>query len=270
MTVTGSNLVNTSANGQPTDNEDRPFSFAIGTQIFLNPADDPTDAVLTFKTDTSLIAGALAAGSSNLALGLAIDSELNQLSSWTQAHVDSSSSNLYAIGFGRLSTAPEKIGVNVQGTQVATVARPVDASSVNTADNSFVINGHPFTTGDRVSIVSTATMPGGLATGVAYFVINSTVNSIKFATTYANAIAGSEIDIQTIGSGTITVASDETYTLTRAGSSGTVTAKKGDVVVATFTNTNVASPLRPFYWCREQSASNSLPVFKEIKVRGAV
>ena len=142
MTVTGSNLVNTSVNGQPTDNEDRPFSFAIGTQIFLNPSDDPTDAVITFKTDPGLIAGTLASGISNLALGLATDAELNQISSWTQAHVDASSSNLYAVGFGRLVTATDKVGVNIQGSQVATIARPKDASSVDTADNSFVINGH--------------------------------------------------------------------------------------------------------------------------------
>ena len=83
-------------------------------------------------------------------------------------------------------------------------------------------------------------------------------------------VYGSGIDIQNAGSGTITVASDEIFTLTRSGSSGNVTVKKGDVTVATFTNTNVASPLRTFYWCREQSASNSLPVVKEIKVRGAI
>ena len=98
----------------------------------------------------------------------------------------------------------------------------------------------------------------------------SVMQTIKLATTYANATGGSDIDIQTTGSGTITVASDEIFTLTRAGSSGTVTVQKGGVLVATFTNTNVASPLRPFYWCREQSASNSLPVVKEIKVRGAI
>ena len=51
MSVTGSSLVNTSSNGQPTNNEDRPFSFALGTQIFLNPTDDPTDAVISFKAN---------------------------------------------------------------------------------------------------------------------------------------------------------------------------------------------------------------------------
>ena len=43
MTVTGSTLINTSTLGLPADTDNRPFSFAIGTQIFLNPVDDPTD-----------------------------------------------------------------------------------------------------------------------------------------------------------------------------------------------------------------------------------
>ncbi len=270
MTVTGSSLINTSANGQPTDNEDRPFSFAMGTQIFINPSDDPTDAVVSFKLDPNLLAGTLANGVSNLAVGFAIDSELNSLSNWTDAKIQSSSSNLFAVGFGRSTTAPGKVGLNIQGTQESTVARAEDATSVDTADNSFTISGHPFNTGDRIVVSSTGTIPGGLAANSAYYIINDTANTIKFAASYANAIATSEIDIQTVGSGTITVASDEVFTLTRAGSSGTVTVKKGDVVVATFSNTNVASPLRLFYWCREQSASNSLPVVKEIKVRGAI
>jgi len=270
MTVTGSSLINTSATGQPSDNEDRPFSFAIGTQIFINPSDDPTDAVVTFKVDPTLLAGTLVSGTSNLALGLAIDSELNTLSGWGESNISTASPNIFAVGFGRLSTVPAKVAVNVQGTQVATVARSQDISGVDASSNTFTINGHPFVTGDRVLVSSTATIPGGLASNVSYFIINEAVNSIKFATSYANAIADSEIDIQTAGSGTITVASDEIFTLTRSGSSGNVTVKKGDVTVATFTNTNVASPLRTFYWCREQSASNSLPVVKEIKVRGAI
>jgi hypothetical protein len=270
MTVTGSSLINTSANGQPSDNEDRPFSFALGTQIFINPSDDPTDAVLTFKIDPSLLAGTLASGTSNLALGFAIDSELNSLSGWGESNISTSNANIFGVGFGRLSTVPSKVAVNVQGTQVATVGRPQDISGVDESSNTVTINDHPFETGDRVIVSSTSAIPGGLASNVSYFVINESVNSVKFATSFANANAGSDIDIQTSGSGTITVASDEIFTLTRAGSSGIVTVKKGDVTVATFSNSNVASPLRSFYWSREQSASNSLPVVKEIKVRGAI
>lgn len=270
MPVLGSSIINTSTDGQPVDIEDRPFSFALGTQIFLNPSDDPTNAVVTFKIDPSLLAGTLSSGVSNLAIGLATDSELNTLSGWTESYISSASPNRFAVGFGRVDTAPEKVGVNVQGTQITSVAKPQDASAVDVSANTLTINGHPFSTGDRVIVSSTGTIPGGLAPSTAYYVINESVNSVKLAVTYQNAIAGSDIDIQSAGSGTITLASDEVFTLTRAGGSGSVTLKKGEVTIATFTNTNSGSPLRLFYWCREQSASSVLPVLKEIKVRGAI
>ena len=268
--ATGSNLINTSSSGQPTDNEDRPFSFAIGTQIFLNPADDPTDAVVSFKPNTALLAGALTAGQSNLSIGFAVDSELNTLSNWGQVQISFASANRFPIGFGRVTTAPDKIGVNIEGNQVATIGKPVNATAVDAASNEIGITSHPFNTGDRVRVTSTGTIPGGLSSSVGYFVISSTANAIKLATTRANAVSNTDIDIQSTGSGTITVASDEIFTLTRAGSSGSVTVKKADVTVATFTNTNTNSPLRLFYWNREQSASQTDPVLKEIKVTGAI
>tara|TARA_B100000405_G_scaffold302859_1_gene267398 strand:+ start:2798 stop:3610 length:813 start_codon:yes stop_codon:yes gene_type:complete len=270
MSVTGSSLVNTSSNGQPTDNEDRPFSFAIGTQIFLNPSDDPTNAVISFKANPDLLAGSLANGTSNLAIGLAIDSQLNLLSGWTESYISTASANIFAVGFGRMTTAANKVSVNVAGAQVSTIGKTQSVSSISLADNTFSITGHPFNTGDRVVVASTGTVPGGLSSAVSYYVISATADTIKLATSRANAVGGSDIDIQSAGSGTITVASDEIFTLTRAGSSGSVTLQKDGVTIATFTNTNSASPLRLFYWCREQSASNSSPIVKEIKVRGAI
>jgi hypothetical protein len=268
--ATGSNLINTSTQGQPSDNEDRPFSFAIGTQIFLNPSDDPTDATVSFKADSNLLAGSLAAGLSNLSIGLSTDSELNSLSSWGEAIISTASSNRFPVGFGRISTAPDKIGVNIEGTQVATVGKPKTVSVIDISSNEISITNHPYNTGDRVVVTSDGAVPGGLVSGLAYFVINTATNSIKLSATRAGAVGNSEIDIQSVGSGTITVASDEIFTLTRAGSSGTVTLKKADVTVGTFTNTNVNSPLRLFYWNREQSASSTDPVLKEIKVTGAI
>jgi hypothetical protein len=136
--------------------------------------------------------------------------------------------------------------------------------------NTFTISTHPFVTGDRVLVSSTGVIPGGLSSTTPYFVINDSTSTVKFASSVEAAVAGTEIDIQTIGSGTITVATDEIFTLTRTGSSGSVTLKKGDATIFTFTNQNVTSPLRLFYWCREQSVSSTLPIFKEIKVRGAL
>ncbi|MAT87200.1 MAG: hypothetical protein CL532_01420 [Aestuariivita sp.] len=270
MSVTGSSLVNTSSNGQPTNNEDRPFSFALGTQIFLNPTDDPTDAVISFKANADLLAGSLASGASNLAVGLAVDSQLNSLSGWGESFISTASSNIFAVGFGRMSTAANKVGVNVAGTQVTTIGKTQEVTSISLADNALSVSGHPFNTGDRVVVKSTATVPGGLSAAVSYYVIVATADTIKLASSRVNALGGSDIDIQSSGSGTITVESDEIFTLTRAGSSGSVTLQKDGVTIATFTNTNSASPLRLFYWCREQSASNSSPIVKEIKVRGAI
>ena len=151
----------------------------------------------------------------------------------------------FPVGFGRLNTAPTKISVNVQGTQVATIGKPTTVLPL-ILPVTMAMAGHPFNTGDRVGVTS-RNVPGGLAAGTGYFVISSTADAIKLSTTRTGAVGNSEIDIQSAGSGTITVASDEIFTLTRAGSSGTVTVKKADVTVATFTNSNTNSPLRLFY-----------------------
>jgi len=270
MTVNGSTLINTSINGLPTDLDDRPFSFALGTQIFLNPADDPTDSVVSFKFNPDLISSTSNPGVSTVALGLATDAELDSLASRGSAYIGTPNGDSFPIGFSRLVGNNQQAGVNCEGNQIFTIGRTSDVSSVSLALNTFTITGHPFQTGDRVVVLSSGTIPGGMSAAISYFVINDSPNTIKFALSYDAAIASSEVDIQSIGSGTIQVANDEIFTLTRTGSSGSVELKKGDATMHTFTNTNVNSPLRLFYWCREQSISSSLPIFSAIKVRGAL
>lgn len=69
---------------------------------------------------------------------------------------------------------------------------------------------HPWATGQEVVIHSTASYPTGLSTNTLYLiVVSSTV--VKFATSYANAIAETAIDITGSGSGTITVSSGWGY-----------------------------------------------------------
>tara|TARA_B100000085_G_scaffold278483_1_gene300374 strand:- start:69 stop:878 length:810 start_codon:yes stop_codon:yes gene_type:complete len=266
----GSDLINTSANGQPNDNEDRPFSFAIGTQLFLNPNDDPRDGVVSFKVDPTQINGALTQGESNLAIGFANDQELNTLASWSNSQISTASTGRFPVGFGRLVNQSNKIGVNIEGSTVMTIGRPTVVESVNVSSNELVMTNHPFSLGDRVLVSSTGLNPTGPVAGIPYYVIDESVNSIKLSTTLQNAESLAEIDIQTVGSGTITVASDQIFTLKRAGSSGTVTLETEGVTFATFTNVNLSSPLRLFYWNREQSASLTVPVIKEIKVTGAI
>jgi len=60
-------------------------------------------------------------------------------------------------------------------------------------------------TGTRVRLTTTTTLPGGLATATDYYVIKASDTTFKLATSYANAIAGTQINITDAGTGTHTV-----------------------------------------------------------------
>lgn len=60
-------------------------------------------------------------------------------------------------------------------------------------------------TGTRVRLTTTTTLPGGLATGTDYYVIKVSDSTFELATSRANAIAGTQIDITDAGTGTHTI-----------------------------------------------------------------
>lgn len=64
------------------------------------------------------------------------------------------------------------------------------------------INLFPYT---RVRLTTTTTLPAGLALATDYYVIKVTDLTIKLATSYANAVAGTAIDITSAGTGTHTI-----------------------------------------------------------------
>lgn len=60
-------------------------------------------------------------------------------------------------------------------------------------------------TGTRVRLTTTTTLPAGLALATDYYVIKVSDTTCKLATSYANAIAGTAIDITSTGTGTHTM-----------------------------------------------------------------
>lgn len=60
-------------------------------------------------------------------------------------------------------------------------------------------------TGTRVRLTTTTTLPAGLALATDYYVIRVTDSTFKLATSYANAIAGTAINITDAGTGTHTM-----------------------------------------------------------------
>lgn len=60
-------------------------------------------------------------------------------------------------------------------------------------------------TGTRVRLTTTTTLPAGLATATNYYFIKLSDTTFSLATSYANAVAGTDIDITDAGTGTHTV-----------------------------------------------------------------
>lgn len=60
-------------------------------------------------------------------------------------------------------------------------------------------------TGTRVRLTTTTTLPAGLALATDYYVIKLSDTTFELATSYANAIAGTQVDITSTGTGTHTI-----------------------------------------------------------------
>lgn len=68
-------------------------------------------------------------------------------------------------------------------------------------------------TQSAVTFTTTGTLPAGLSTGTVYFLIRVTSSTFKVATTMANAVAGTAIDITDAGTGVHTVATVDAGTV---------------------------------------------------------
>lgn len=77
-----------------------------------------------------------------------------------------------------------------------------------TADDStdiITMSAHELVPYSRVQLTTTGTLPGGLATATDYYIIRVTSTTSKLATSYANAVAGTAVDITDAGTGTHSV-----------------------------------------------------------------
>lgn len=86
---------------------------------------------------------------------------------------------------------------------LSTLAAAVDPAT----DKITFLVDHKFQVGDTVQVTTTDTLPAGISAGVTYYVIDSAAAQIQLATSYSNALAGTQIDITSTGVGTHTVQS---------------------------------------------------------------
>jgi hypothetical protein len=129
------------------------------------------------------------------------------------------------------------------------------ASSVDISADTITINNHPFTTGERVYVSTTGSLPTGLQSLTEYFIINAGVNLIKLALTAADAVGGTAINITTTGSGTLTVANTLYLVATANGafSADGVTLAEGDRVLM---KDQTDATLNGIYFVSDTGAAN--------------
>lgn len=84
-------------------------------------------------------------------------------------------------------------------------------TDVNTTSNEITLTAHGYAHCHCVRFSTTTTAPGGLTNNTTYYVIFVNANTIKLATTFDNAMAGTAIDITTQGSGTHTISPMEYF-----------------------------------------------------------
>lgn len=108
------------------------------------------------------------------------------------------------IGFIRVTSTTTTSSQAVTNTLSAFSTFTADASTdvlTSTGTLGFA-NLFPYT---RVQVSTTTTLPGGLSAATDYYVISVSDTTIKLATSYANAVAGTAINITDAGTGTHTL-----------------------------------------------------------------
>lgn len=98
-----------------------------------------------------------------------------------------------------ISVAVSGTGSDVQAAAAATPLANGTASEVNVDTDSLTIPAHGLTEGLKGQLTTTGTLPTGLSLATDYFVIVADANTIKLATTLANAQAGTAVDITSQG-----------------------------------------------------------------------
>lgn len=103
-------------------------------------------------------------------------------------------------------------GVLVEYTVAASTADTFVDGDVDTTEDTITLTSHGWVTGRKVALTTSGVLPTGLS-ATDYYIIKVDANTVKLATSLANAQAGTQVDITAAAGG-------GTHTLTPAALSG--------------------------------------------------
>lgn len=212
-------IINALSNGQTWKanwaKQFNPTTAAVAGEVhtlFRGGGNPPADAIfnagtnLTFQAvkDTTTSAGSIQHGGNvqptyykNLLTASAVTSAATTVPGW-MVLVD-------VVGFYRVTTTTTTTAQATTNTLGQSDTFTADASTDVCTYTSTANIPSNLLTGTRVRLTTTTTLPGGLATATDYYLIRVSDTTFKLATSYANAVAGTAINITDAGTGTHTV-----------------------------------------------------------------
>ena len=107
--------------------------------------------------------------------------------------------------------APKSENDGGAGSIAVVVGTAGSNGDISIANNTVTETTHGWITGDRVYVTG-SDLPAGLTTATIYYIIKVDANTYKLATTLANAVAGTAVDLTDFGSSTLTAAQTD-YTV---------------------------------------------------------
>lgn len=93
----------------------------------------------------------------------------------------------------------------IKRVTLSVAEREIGYADVSTSGDSFEYELHGYWTGQTVQISTDDTLPAPLAASTNYYVIKVDKDNFKLAASYANALAGTQINLTTQGAGTHTI-----------------------------------------------------------------
>lgn len=130
----------------------------------------------------------------------------------------------------KLSNTTIKIASTVENANNAVA---IDLTSAGSGTNTIKIGLIDIQTKDKVTIVSSATMPGGVTSGATYWAIRVSDTQIKLAVSFANAGAGTAVDLTAAGTGTVILTVTHDFVGASGATSYSGTLKSGNISTVT-------------------------------------
>lgn len=187
------------------------LSWAVALDTTGAAANTPTGAVWTAIPSGRKVYTDISGTSTAASVATAVKAAFNALSGFT-AVVTASDAGAdgtlvdTAVAPGVVG-APSVHNKNDSGAGSASVVVSITGTvtKVSPSADTVTVTAHGFLTGTKVQLTTTGTLPAGLATSTNYYLIAVDANTLAFATSQANALAGTKINITDYGIGTATI-----------------------------------------------------------------